>query len=96
MEVLNLSPGHLMLTFWNVCHTIEAATSSLESPFALADLLTTYSVRQVSLGKVTLKVKPRYPCPVEGTVVSESIWKTRFFFITKDSLGEAEDFLPDG
>nr|ABD83300.1 Fgenesh protein 118 [Beta vulgaris] len=86
----------LMPGFWKICFTIESATRDWSPPFALEDLLTLYSLKIINPNKVTLKQKPKYPIPVEGTGASESFWKTRFFFVAKDSLGEAGVLLHSG
>ena len=96
MEVLHLSPGQLMPVLWKVCLVIDTLTSTWEPPFSLNELLTAYSVRKSALGKITLRAKAPYPPVIDGIVASDSAWKTRYFYVVKDSLGVAGNFLVGG
>ncbi|XP_048502641.1 uncharacterized protein LOC104905614 isoform X1 [Beta vulgaris subsp. vulgaris] len=96
MEVLHLSPGQLMPALWKTCSVLETLTNTWHHPFSLNELLTAYSVRKSAKGFITLRAKAPYPPLIDGTIASDYIWKTRYFFVVKDSIGEAGNSLVGG
>ncbi|XP_048502471.2 uncharacterized protein LOC125498357 [Beta vulgaris subsp. vulgaris] len=66
---------------------------------AIDDVASSVTERDIEMLKVLggFPERPRLPPPlIEGTIASDSLWKTRYFFVVKDSLGEAGNHLVGG
>ena len=95
LSLVGVAPGQMLPSFWRICWVIGEKTESWEEEFTTADLLSCYDIKRLPGGRMTLRSKPGQKL-VNDEGVNDRGWKTRFFYVKKDSLGEVENWLISG
>lgn len=82
---------------WRVCHVLETVTANWTDRLTLGDLCKCYEFRKKEMSRLTIYRRPGFAHLVEGAdTVNDRGWKSRYFFVDKESLGVPGKYLKDG
>ena len=86
-----------MPAVWRVMSRLDGIMANWKEKMNAADFIRCYELRKKDLDRVTVyKRASLNPTPIVGYETQDRTWKTRFFFVLKDSLGESGRWIRSG